>query len=79
MNFGLWRNSLAQDVLGHGALQLVSGLNRPCSVGIFALFTLAARLKTVLLPPCHSRATQKNVQILSLVHFDCCSLTILLD
>ena len=36
MNFGLWRNSPAQDVLGHGALQLVSGLKRlfhPGSVG----------------------------------------------
>ena len=51
MNFGLWRNSLAQDVLGHGALQLVSGLNRPCSVGNFCVVHFGGAIKDSAFAP----------------------------
>ena len=74
MNFGFWKKSLAQDVFEHGALQLVSGLERlfrPCSVGDFCVVHLGGAVKDSTFARCHSRAsprTQTSVQTLILVH-----------
>ena len=51
MNIGLWRTSLAQDVLEHGALQLVSGLNIPCSVGDFYVVYFGGGIKDSAFAP----------------------------
>ena len=48
MDVGLWRYSFAQDVLGHGPLQLVSGLERfprPCYVEGFCVVHFGGAIK----------------------------------